>query len=120
MKYFAKVVDGVVVEVISADSVDPSTGTWIETDFNTYGGVHYSYSSNKIRQPDGGVPLRKNFAQVGYTYDATRDAFIPPKPYASWKLNEDTCLWEAPIPKPTDLFKWSYKWNEEAQKWEEV
>ena len=120
MKNLARVVDGIVVEVVYADSVDESTGTWIQTSFNTYGGVHYSYSSNKVRQPDGGVALRKNYAQVGYTYDATRDAFIPPKPYASWILNEDTCLWEAPIPRPTDLYKWSYRWNEEAQQWEHI
>ena len=119
MANFARIVDGKVVEVVNAESVDTSTGTWIQTSFNTYGGVHYHFNDT-VRKPDGGVALRKNYAQVGYTYDATRDAFIPPKPYASWILNEDTCLWGAPIPRPTDLYKWSYQWNEVAQKWEEI
>jgi hypothetical protein len=63
------------------------------TSYNTHGSVHSA----------GGTPLRKNYAGIGYTYDAGRDAFIPPKPYASWLLNEDTCLWDAPIPYPTDI-----------------
>ena len=62
--------------------------------------------------------IRKNYAGIGYTYDATRDAFIPPKPYESWLLNEDTCLWESPVPYPQDGNK--YSWNEELQQWENV
>jgi hypothetical protein len=66
----------------------------------------------------GGTPLRKNYAGIGYSYDATRDAFIPPKPFNSWLLNEDTCLWEAPTPYPTDgKF---YRWIEEDLNWQEV
>jgi hypothetical protein len=77
------------------------------TSYNTHGGVHTF----------GGVPFRKNYAGLGYTYDATRDAFIPPKPCASWVLNEDACLWEPPVPYPTDGKR--YTWNEETQSWVE-
>ena len=85
---------------------DPST--WIQTSFNTYGGVHRL----------GGTPLRKNYAGFGFKYDAEKDAFIEPKPYASWILNEDTCLWNAPVAMPTDGAK--YKWNETNLNWEEI
>ena len=77
------------------------------TSYNTHGGVHTF----------GGVPFRKNYAGLGYTYDATRDAFIPPNSYQSWSLNEDTCLWEPPVPYPTDGKR--YNWNEETQSWVE-
>lgn len=80
-------------------------GTWVQTSYNTRGGEHTL----------GGTPLRKNYAGLGYTYDAGRDAFIPPKPFASWVLNEDTCLWEPPVPYPDgDGF---YTWDEESQSW---
>jgi hypothetical protein len=75
------------------------------TSYNTLGGVHSL----------GGAPYRKNYAGIGYTYDQTRDAFIPPKPYPSWLLNESTCLWDPPIPYPNDGNV--YNWNEEAQQW---
>jgi hypothetical protein len=75
------------------------------TSYNTQGGVHSS----------GGTPFRKNYAGIGYTYDEARDAFIPPKPFASWLLNEETCLWEAPAPHPAD--GGFYNWNEEDQEW---
>ena len=77
------------------------------TSYNTVGGVHKS----------GGTPLRKNYAGIGYTYDEQKDAFIPPKPYASWILNEDTCLWNAPAPYP-DTSK-TYEWNEQTISWVE-
>ena len=77
------------------------------TSYNTYGGVH----------SNGGTPLRKNYAGIGYTYDATRDAFIPPKPFASWVLNEASCNWEAPTPMPIDDKR--YIWNEEQLAWVE-
>jgi hypothetical protein len=83
-------------------------GTWIKTSYNTQGGVHTS----------GGTPLRKNYAGIGYTYDSGRDAFIPPKPYNSWVLNEDTCLWDAPTPMPTDGKP--YRWVEEDLNWQEI
>jgi hypothetical protein len=79
-----------------------------QTSYNTVGGVHLL----------GGVPFRKNFAGIGYTYDEQRDAFIPPNPFPSWTLNEQTCLWNPPIPKPLDgKF---YVWNEETLSWFEV
>jgi hypothetical protein len=81
---------------------------WKQTSYNTYGGVH------KL----GGTPLRKNFAGVGYIYDRDRDAFYEPKPYPSWTLNEDTCLWGAPVAYPDDGNL--YEWNETDQQWEEV
>ena len=78
------------------------------TSYNTYGGVHLN----------SGIPLRKNYAGIGYTYDETLDAFIPPKPFASWLLNETTCLWEAPTPMPTDDKR--YSWDEETTSWVEM
>jgi len=79
---------------------------WKQTSYNTINGVHSL----------GGTPFRKNYAGIGYTYDEQRDAFIPPKPYNSWILNEDTCNWEAPIARPDDNN--IYKWNEEILNWE--
>ena len=75
------------------------------TSYNTYGGVHTG----------SGVPLRKNYAGIGYTYDETRDAFIPPQPYASWLLDETSCLWDAPVPYPDDGEQ--YQWDEELGQW---
>jgi hypothetical protein len=113
MAHFAKVVDGKVAQVIVAEPeffqtfVDSSTGEWIQTSYNTHGGQH----------PEG-RPLRKNYAGIGFTYDRTKDAFIPPQPFASWLLNEDTCLWHAPVAMPTDDKK--YAWDEESVSWKEV
>lgn len=110
MSHFAKVVDGKVVQVIVAEPeffetfVDSSPGTWIQTSYNTSAGQH----------PEG-RPLRKNYAGIGYTYDAQRDAFIPPKPFPSWVLNEDTCLWDSPVPYPNDGDR--YRWDESTQSW---
>jgi len=83
-------------------------GTWKKTSYNTQGGVH----------ANGGTPYRKNFAGVGYTFDAAKDAFIPPKPFASWTLNATSCLWEAPTPMPTDDKR--YMWDEPTTSWKEV
>jgi hypothetical protein len=81
------------------------------TSYNTHGGAHSL----------GGTPFRKNYAGIGYTYDSQRDAFIPPKPYASWQLNEDSCLWEAPTPYPTDVgteeSPKQYTWDEDTVSW---
>ena len=118
MAYFAEINNqNVVIRVLAvADkqenrgqeflSVDLGLGgIWIQTSYNTRGGVHLL----------GGTPLRKNYAGLGYTYDEVRDAFIPPKPFPSWLLNEDTCLWESPVPYPEgDGF---YTWDEESQSW---
>jgi len=119
MAHFAKVQDGIVTQVIVAEPeffntfVDTSPGEWIQTSYNTRGGVHYAPNSN---DPDGGEALRKNYAGIGFTYDRGRDAFIPPRPYASWTLNDSTCLWEAPVPYPTD--GQNYIWNEDTTSWD--
>jgi hypothetical protein len=114
MGHFAKVVDGKVTQVIVAEPeffntfVDSSPGEWIQTSYNTSGGQH----------SQGGTPLRKNYAGIGYTYDRGRDAFIPPQPFTSWTLNEDTCLWESPTPYPTDGKM--YAWDESTTSWVEL
>lgn len=117
MSHFAKLDGNVVIFVtVGRDEDDGKelelsarTGhTYKQTSYNTRGGVHLL----------GGTPFRKNFAGIGYTYDAERDAFIPPKPYASWVLNEDSCLWEAPIAYPTDGAL--YLWNEANQTWDAI
>lgn len=111
MAHFAKVLDGKVINVIVAEPeffdtfVDSSPGQWIQTSYNTHGGVHVN----------GGTPLRKNFAGVGYTYDYQLDAFIPPKQYPSWTLNAETCLWEPPVPMPTE--GGPYRWDEATTSW---
>ena len=113
MAHFAKCVDGVVVQVIVAEPdffetfVDSSPGTWIQTSYNTHGGQH----------PEG-RPLRKNYAGIGFTYDSVRDAFIPPQPFASWTLDEDACLWNAPVAYPEDGKL--YSWDEATLSWVEV
>jgi hypothetical protein len=113
MSHFAKVIDGIVAEVlvIEQDVIDTglfgNPALFVQTSYNTYGGQH----------PEG-RPLRKNYAGIGYTYDAERDAFIPPQPFPSWVLNEDTCLWGAPIAYPDDGNV--YTWDEETLSWVEV
>jgi hypothetical protein len=108
MAHYAKVVEGLVTQVIVAEAeffdkfVDSSPGQWIQTSYNTSGGQH----------PEG-RPLRKNYAGIGYSYNAQLDAFIPPKPFASWILDEETCLWNSPTAKPEG----DYVWNEETLSW---
>jgi hypothetical protein len=117
MAHFAKVNNGIVEEVIVAEAeffetfVDSSPGEWIQTSYNTKGGIHYQPNSN-IPSDDQSKALRKNYAGKGYSYDKQRDAFIPPKPFNSWILNETTCRWESPVAYPTD--GQVYKWNETA------
>ena len=114
MGHFAKVVDGKVTQVIVAEPeffqtfVDSSPGQWLQTSYNTHGGVH----------ANGGTPLRKNYAGVGYSYDAAKDAFIPPQPFASWTLDDATCLWNAPVAMPTDGNM--YSWDEATTSWKEA
>ena len=114
MAHFAKVVDDIVIQVIVAEPeffdtfVDETPGEWIQTSYNTIGGQHVN----------GGTPLRKNYASIGGVYDSTRDAFISPKPYPSWVLNEDSCLWEPPVAYPDNGER--YRWNEENQTWDEI
>ena len=111
MSHFAKVENGIVTSVIVAEQDVIDSGLfgsgWVQTSYNTHGGQH----------PEG-RPLRKNYAGVGYTYDTDRDSFIPPKPFASWSLNETTCLWDAPTPIPTDDKR--YAWDEPTTSWIEV
>lgn len=113
MGHFAKVLDGKVTQVIVAEPeffesfVDSTPGEWIQTSYNTYGGQH----------PEG-RPLRKNYAGIGYTYNRNLDAFIPPQPFDSWELNEDTCLWHAPVPMPDDGKL--YIWDEKTLSWKET
>ena len=110
MAHFAYVVNGIVEKVIVAEQDFINTGLvgnpsdWVQTSYNTYGGQH-----------PAGTPLRKNFAGIGYTYDSVRDAFIPPKQFESWLLNEDTCLWYSPIPYPNDGLV--YFWDEAITNW---
>ena len=124
MAHFAKLDENnVVVQVlVVADSDAPTeaegeafcknlfkvTNTFKQTSYNTQEGVHLL----------GGTPFRKNFAGIGYEYDSSRDAFIPPKPFASWVLDESTCVWEAPVARPNDG-KY-YDWNEENRQWVEI
>jgi len=100
--------NGIEQESIGIDFLTKLTGypVWKQTSYNTYGGVH-----NK-----GGTPFRKNHAGIGYTYDEDRDAFIPPKPFKSWILNENTCNWESPVAYPQDNNR--YTWNEQNQSWD--
>lgn len=115
MAHFAHIIDGIVRQVIVAeqDFIDtlPDAERWMQTSYNTRGGRHYGPDG----EPDGGEPLRFNFAGVGYAYDAGRDAFIPPQPYPSWTLDPATCLWMAPLPMPDD--GGAYLWDEAAQAW---
>lgn len=113
MSHFAKVIDGIVTEVLVIEQDVIDTGAFgdpalfVQTSYNTHGGQH----------PEG-RPLRKNYAGVGYTYDAARDAFIPPRPFSSWLLDEQTCLWNAPVARPTDgKF---YEWDEASLSWVEI
>ena len=116
MAHFAQINENnIVVQVITAGNEYELTGeelytnmtgkVWKRTSYNTQGGIH----------TQGGTPYRKNYAGIGYTYDEARDAFIPPKPYNSWILNESSCLWEAPIPYPEDGNV--YVWSEATQEW---
>jgi len=109
MAHFAQVENGIVMQVIVADQDVIDSGAfgsgWVQTSYNTQGGQHRL----------GGTPFRKNYAGIGYTYDSQRDAFIPPQPYPSWTLNEDTCLWQPPTLMPTDGKM--YAWDETTLSW---
>jgi hypothetical protein len=113
MAHFAKVEDGIVTEVLVIEQDVIDTGAfgdpelWVQTSYNTRGGQH----------PEG-RPLRKNYAGIGFTYDTVRDAFIAPQPFASWTLDEDTCLWEPPVAYPDDGKP--YYWDEATLAWVEI
>jgi hypothetical protein len=118
MAHFAKLDENNVVVFVTVgrqeddgleDELSARTGdVYKQTSYNTWGGVHAL----------GGTPLRKNYAGIGYIYDGARDAFIAPQPFPSWVLDEDSCLWEAPVPYPTDGA--DYVWDESAVAWVEV
>ena len=119
--------NNVVTRVLVGDNNDPAGdegyqwlldnlgGTWVKTSYNAIGGKRRNPETNEITEEAG---FRKNYAGIGYTFDAGRDAFIPPKPFNSWNLNEDTCLWEAPTPYPADGKM--YRWDEDTTAWVEV
>ena len=114
MSHFAKVENGIVTQVIVIEQDVLNTGlwgdpaSWVQTSYNTHGGKHLL----------GGTPLRKNYAGIGYIYDAHRDAFIPPQPFPSWILNEDSCQWQAPVPMNSDGK--NYRWDETSLVWIEI
>jgi hypothetical protein len=116
MSHFAKVDQGIVVQVIVAEPefftsfVDTTPGEWIQTSYNTRGGVHFGPDG----QPDGGIALRGNFAGKGYTYDRTNDVFYPPKPYPSWSLGSNW-IWQPPSPYPDNAGP--HWWDEVNQRW---
>ena len=116
MSLFAEVKNGIVQQVIVADQefIDSLSNPeeWIQTSYNTRGGVHYAPNSNI---PDGGVALRANYAGIGYTYDAVNNVFYAPQPYPSWIISAPTWLWEAPVPYPQDGK--NYYWDETIQNW---
>jgi hypothetical protein len=115
MSHFAKVENGIVTQIIVAEQDFINTGavgspsSWVQTSYNTYAGQH-----------PNGTPLRKNYAGIGYTYDSQRDAFYAPKPYPSWILNEDTCIWAAPVAMPESQGNSTYTWDEATLSWAEV
>ena len=124
MGYFARVNNGVVEQVISASQdfidsyVSTAPGEWVQTSYNTRGGVHYARDEDgNITGPstDQSKALRKNYAGVGFIYDVDRDAFYEPKPFDSWTLTETSCKWEAPVAYPSE--GGPYQWNEETASW---
>jgi hypothetical protein len=122
MAHFARIdISNHVIQVIVADrdfiNSLPDAVFWIQTSYNTYAGIHYDPNTGEPSQ-DQSKALRKNFAAIGYLYDSGRDAFIPPKPFASWSLDEFSCLWVPPVPYPDDGL--SYEWNEESLSWVEI
>lgn len=124
MSHFAKIDEqNIVVEVIAAESEIIDSGAvgdpklWLKTSYNTIGGIHYDPQTGQPSS-DQTLAYRKNYAGIGFTYDSARDAFIPPKPYPSWRLDEQTCLWEPPIPIPADhMIGKKYTWDEENTSW---
>ena len=124
MAHYAKVQQGKVTKVIVAEKefidsyVDTEPGKWIQTSYNTYGGVHYDRSTNPpTPSKDQSKALRKNYAGVTFIYDKKKDAFYEPQPYPSWTLNETTCIWEAPVAYPSDGK--IYDWDESSKSWKE-
>ena len=127
MAHFAKLDENNVVIFVTVgaehddgkeDELFQRTGdVYKQTSYNTRGGIYYTPNTNEP-DPDQSKAFRKNYAGLGYTYDATRDAFIPPQPYPSWVLNETSCLWDAPVAYPTDGKR--YSWDEATLSWVEI
>jgi len=127
MSHFAKLDENNIVTFVTvgrqeddgkeAELTARTGDTYKQTSYNTRGGVHYDPETGEP-SADQSKALRFNYAGIGFTYDEDRDAFIPPKPFESWVLNEETCLWESPIPYPEDSEQ--YSWNEETQSWDLV
>ena len=117
MSHYAKVNNGIVEKVIVAEAdffntfVDSSPGQWIQTSYNTRGGIHYGSNG----QPDDGIALRANYAGIGYKYDPINDVFYAPQPYPSWTISEPAWIWQAPIPMPQDGNV--YVWDEDTLSW---
>lgn len=119
MTHYAKVNQGIVVSVIVAEAdfftnghfVDNSPGTWVQTSYNTRGGVHYGENN----QPDGGIALRGNYAGVGFIYDSKNDVFYPPQPYPSWTISAPNWTWTPPVSMPIDGK--IYSWDEVTKNW---
>jgi hypothetical protein len=130
MSHFAKLDENNVVTFVTvgrqeddgkeAELTTRTGDVYKQTSYNTYGGIHYATDNdgNRVPSEDQTKAFRKNYAGIGFTYDEELDAFIPPKPYDSWVLNDDTCLWDAPVPYPTDGA--IYTWDEETTSWIEV
>lgn len=116
MSHFAKIENNRVTQVIVAeqDFIDTLEGTWIQTSYNTYGGVHYGQDGN----PDGGIALRYNYASIGGHYDSETDAFYEEQPFSSWTLNTTTYTWQPPTPYPNDGN--DYKWDETTDSWQQA
>lgn len=120
MSHFAQVIDGKVVQVLVAeqefiDEYSKTTeGEWIQTSYNTHGGIHYDPHTGQP-SADQTKALRKNYAGLGYIYDLSLDAFYEPQPYPSWTLDEQTCLWQPPVPYPSD--GGIYAWDEASLSW---
>lgn len=120
MPHFSQVIDGIVQQVIVIDQEHIDTGlwgdpaTWVQTSYNTRSGVYYTPNTG-TPDPDQSKAFRKNFGLPGYTWDADRDAFIPPQPYPSWVLDEFSCAWKPPVPIPDG--QRPYAWNEDSRAW---
>ena len=127
MSHFAKLDENNVVTFVTvgrqeddgleAELTARTGDVYRQTSYNTHGGIHYTTDDegNRVPSEDQSKALRKNYAGIGFTYDEARDAFIPPQPFESWLLDEDTCLWVAPVPYPTDGE--AYVWDEDAGDW---
>ena len=125
MAHFARIKNNIVDFVLVGRDEDENNEdylahdgyTYKRTSYNTRGGIHYQ-SDNNTPSIDQSKSFRKNYAGIGYYYDPIRDAFIPPKPFPSWILNEDSCLWDSPVPYPNDGKM--YEWNEDILNWQEI